>query len=93
MIGDTFTSGEPLSMTVGETGVPGWDQGVAGACQGERRSILIPPKLGYGEKGIEGVVPPNALILIELEVIVMRFKCYNGIKTIRFVSGGYLLSV
>lgn len=72
--GDVFDSsiprGEPLSFTLGEGRViQGWEQGVAGMKVGEKRILTIPPELGYGEAGAGGVIPPNATLIFEVELM------------------------
>lgn len=60
----------PYSFTLGEGQViAGWEQGIKGMKVGGRRKLVIPPQLGYGEKGVTGVIPPNAKLLYEVELI------------------------
>jgi FKBP-type peptidyl-prolyl cis-trans isomerase FkpA len=62
--------GQPFSfrLGVGEV-IPGWDQGVAGMRVGEHRTLTVPPELGYGARGAGRVIPPNATLLFEVELL------------------------
>jgi len=64
---------EPFEFKVGVGQViKGWDEGVAGIKVNGKRSLLIPPELGYGARGAGGVIPPNATLLFEVQLLSLR---------------------
>jgi FKBP-type peptidyl-prolyl cis-trans isomerase len=68
------TRGQPFSFPVGGGRViRGWDEGVAGMKVGGQRTLIIPPQLGYGAQGAGGgVIPPNATLLFDVELLDLK---------------------
>ncbi len=62
--------GQPFEFTLGQNSViQGWELGVTGMKVGEKRKLTIPPELGYGANGAGGVIPPNATLIFEVDML------------------------
>lgn len=65
--------GTPFSFTLGAGQViQGWEQGILGMKVGEKRRLTIAPELAYGEYGAGGVIPPNAFLIFEVELLEIK---------------------
>ncbi len=67
---DSSVGGKPFSFTLGvKQVVPGFDEGIDGMKVGGKRTVIIPPELGYGARGAGDVIPPNATLIFDIELL------------------------
>jgi FKBP-type peptidyl-prolyl cis-trans isomerase len=68
----SYKRGKPIDFTLG-TGqvIPGWDEGIGLLREGSKARFVIPPQLAYGSTGAGGVIPPNAALLFDVELVAV----------------------
>lgn len=69
LVDSSFDRGIPITFLMSEAPIPGWREALLGMRAGGIRTAEIPPEQGYGSEGIEGLVPPNAVLLCRFEML------------------------
>ena len=69
----TVDANQPYEFTIGKNEViKGWDEGVTGMKVGGKRQLRIPPELAYGEAGFKTIVPPNATLIFDIQLLAVK---------------------
>ena len=78
----SYDRGEPFSFQVGlRQVIEGWEKGIIGMKVGGKRTLIIPPELGYGDRGAGELIPPNSTLIFDIEIIDSQPPLYNLITT------------
>ena len=78
----SYDRGEPFSFQIGlRQVIEGWEKGIIGMKVGGKRKLIIPPELGYGERGAGELIPPNSTLVFDIEIIDVQPPLYNLITT------------
>jgi len=72
---NSYDRGQPIQFVLGSGQlIKGWELGLVGMKEGGKRKLIIPPSLGYGAQGAGGIIPPNAILIFEIELVSVTSK-------------------
>lgn len=75
----SYDRNQPLPVRLGSRQViTGWEEGLQGMCLGEKRTLTIPPSKGYGSRGVPNIIPPDATLIFETELVAVNGQTYTS---------------
>ena len=78
VIDNSYKRGQPLNIILGAGHViPGWEEVIPNMSKGEKSRIIVPPALAYGDNGYPPIIPPNAKLIFEIELLSLSSQSYQ----------------
>lgn len=73
-VDSTYDRGVAITVEIGRAALPAWNEGLLGIQPQGRRRLTVPPELAYGEQGVEGMIPPDSTLVIEVLALEVKAK-------------------